>query len=282
MISAEATSTRVPRPSCSRAWTTSWRAHGLRDAHCLSTVHQLGSRLVVLDHGRIIEQEVYDDLSRRALYYQLATRAPSSSVSAQRSRCPGLVPVVGSSAWCGTWEWIWRRYCRPRISGGERVPKAGARWAARSCDDRSAIEATRRASLDLRFAAWFLWMTCGNEATSSLREAIRRRREPCHSPGLNGLALGLTDQGLQLGLHGLVTNAALLVGEDALLTDMFATVDSSLDVCLTGSVRAVSRQDLGVGTPANGLTHTARPGRGINDRSYQGRGFSSYPQRCAS
>ena len=34
--------------------------------------------------------------------------------------------------------------------------------------------------------------------------------------GLNGLAR-VTDQGLQLGLHGLVTNAALLVGEDALL-----------------------------------------------------------------
>ena len=27
----------------------------------------------------------------------------------------------------------------------------------------------------------------------------------------------MTDQGLQLGLHGLVANAALLVGQDALL-----------------------------------------------------------------
>ena len=62
--------------------------------------------------------------------------------------------------------------------------------------------------------------------------------------GLNGLA-GLADQGLQLGLHGLVANAALLVGEDALLWDlMFATVGFLLDVCLTGSVRAVSRPGL--------------------------------------
>ncbi len=78
------------------------------------------------------------------------------------------------------------------------------------------------------------------------RPACAATRSAAVSPASNGLA-GVTHQGLQLGLHGLVANAALLVGgmrKDLMLPQS----DFSLDVCPAGSVRAVSDRDPALGT----------------------------------
>ena len=75
---------------------------------------------------------------------------------------------------------------------------------------------------DLRLAAWFLWMTPLDTALSSLRDATRLGLDGgVLVAGLGGLA-ELADEGLQLGLHGLVALMTLLV--------LLVPLDLGLDV----------------------------------------------------
>ncbi len=146
-----------------------------------------------------------------------------------------------------------------RISEGERVYEnraAGGPLGVRLIGP--AIEATRRASLGLRFAAWFLMDDAlGNGDVQLAQRYAERRACRCRRPQRTS---GSDGPGLQLGLHGLVTNAALLVGEDASSGDLMLPPVSFSLICPTGSVRVCQDRD-SVGTPQTVLTRPHNPTR---------------------
>ena len=94
-------------------------------------------------------------------------------------------------------------------------------------------EAAFLAIADLRFAAWFLWMTPLEAALSSLLEASRPSSMAwSFVAGLGGLA-ELAHGGLQAGLDGLVALVTLLV--------LLVPLDLGLDVRHWASLRSVGR-----------------------------------------
>ena len=109
---------------------------------------------------------------------------------------------------------------RPQgASGHAKTPEhlLGARRGEKREKARPEARSARRLAIaDLRFAAWFLWMTPLATALSSLREAVRIAVVASSTlPRLDGLA-ELPHVGAELGLDGLVALVRLLVRLDAL------------------------------------------------------------------
>ena len=104
--------------------------------------------------------------------YQQAEKSPQNQhVLSFNPRYVRLVPEPGGVVGVG----VLTARISVRGSGYTKAGRpVGGPLHVKRAFDQSAIEATRRASFDLRFAAWFLWMTPLETATSSLREAIRR------------------------------------------------------------------------------------------------------------
>ena len=131
---------------------------------------------------------------------------------------------------------------------GSGYRKRAAQWATRfmsTCVYQSAIEATRRASFGLAVRGLILVDDAlGDGDVQLARGNAQGGQSLVLIAGLNGLA-GMAHQGLSSDFTDWLRTRRFSVGRMRFFWDlMFATVGFLLDVCLAGSVRAVSRPGL--------------------------------------